>query len=295
MSEKVDDIQPEEGEMDSAAIWAEATGMSAPDSNEDDVGAEDDGDPGEEESGNTEGDEPDEEESGNTEGDEPDEEEGTDAEGDDAISRLQETVDKLKQQLEGKGEDKPKEKDPAPKEEFVDPYDRLDNKSKEVLQKFEEDYPEVKDAFQLSMGMAFERLIHHQSKEQTALVNQINKVLAPLLEMQNEYKSEREERRTRTEVPEYDKVTEWIGKQPKVVQKAYTDAMKAGGDDRKEVIELFRKSSEKQSTKEKERSIKAMAPVKSRRVPEPEEKGKAEDNMSHDELWKRITMSKPRR
>ena len=208
---------------------------------------------------------------------------------------MQETVDKLKQQLEGKGEDKPKEKDPAPKEEFVDPYDRLDNKSKEVLQKFEEDYPEVKDAFQLSMGMAFERLIHHQSKEQTALVNQINKVLAPLLEMQNEYKSEREERRTRTEVPEYDKVTEWIGKQPKVVQKAYTDAMKAGGDDRKEVIELFRKSSEKQSTKEKERSIKAMAPVKSRRVPEPEEKGKAEDNMSHDELWKRITMNKPKR
>lgn len=295
MSEKVDDIKPEEGEMDSAAIWAEVTGMPAPDSNEDDVGAEDDGDPGEEESADAEGDEPDEEESGNTEGDELDEEEGTDAEGDDAISRLQETVDKLKQQLEGKGEDKPKEKDPAPKEEFVDPYDRLDNKSKEVLQKFEEDYPEVKDAFQLSMGMAFERLIYHQSKEQTALVNQINKVLAPLLEMQNEYKSEREERRTRTEVPEYDKVTEWIGKQPKVVQKAYTDAMKAGGDDRKEVIELFRKSSEKQSTKEKERSIKAMAPVKSRRVPEPEEKGKAEDNMSHDELWKRITMSKPRR
>lgn len=294
MSEKVDDIQPEEGEMDSAAIWAEVTGMPAPDSNEDDVGAEDD-EPDEEEGTDAEGDEPDEEESGNTEGDEPDEEEGTDAEGDDAISRLQETVDKLKQQLEGKGEDKPKEKDPAPKEEFVDPYDRLDNKSKEVLQKFEEDYPEVKDAFQLSMGMAFERLIHHQSKEQTALVNQINKVLAPLLEMQNEYKSEREERRTRTEVPEYDKVTEWIGKQPKVVQKAYTDAMKAGGDDRKEVIELFRKSSEKQSTKEKERSIKAMAPVKSRRVPEPEEKGKAEDNMSHDELWKRITMNKPKR
>lgn len=294
MSEKVDDIQPEEGEMDSAAIWAEVTEMPAPDSNEDDVGAEDD-EPDEEEGTDAEGDEPDEEESGNTEGDEPDEEEGTDAEGDDAISRLQETVDKLKQQLEGKDEDKPKEKDPAPKEEFVDPYDRLDNKSKEVLQKFEEDYPEVKDAFQLSMGMAFERLIHHQSKEQTALVNQINKVLAPLLEMQNEYKSEREERRTRTEVPEYDKVTEWIGKQPKVVQKAYTDAMKAGGDDRKEVIELFRKSSEKQSTKEKERSIKAMAPVKSRRVPEPEEKGKAEDNMSHDELWKRITMSKPKR
>lgn len=267
---------PDEGEVDTASIWAEITGGEADESdaeNSEESTAED-----------AEG-------SGESEADEStDEPTATD----DAMEQLKDTVQKLKEQMDGKGDEKPQEK-PQPAQQaqdtFIDPYDRLDKKQQELLQKFEEDYPEVKDAFQLSMGMAFERLIYHQNKEQAALVNQINKVLIPLLEMQTEYKSEREERRTRTEVPEYDKVNEWIGKQPKVVQKAYTEAMKSGGDERKEVIELFRKSTEKQSVKEKERTIKSMAPIKSRRAPEPTAGSASEENMSPDELWNKITKS----
>lgn len=261
---------PDEGEVDTASIWAEITGGEADESdaeNSEESTAED------------------AEDSGESEADEStDEPTATD----DAMEQLKDTVQKLKEQMDGKGDEKPQPAQQA-QDTFIDPYDRLDKKQQELLQKFEEDYPEVKDAFQLSMGMAFERLIYHQNKEQAALVNQINKVLIPLLEMQTEYKSEREERRTRTEVPEYDKVNEWIGKQPKVVQKAYTEAMKSGGDERKEVIELFRKSTEKQSVKEKERTIKSMAPIKSRRAPEPTVGSASEENMSPDELWNKIT------
>lgn len=282
MSETINQPTDDNTDADSAAIWAEVTGIEkSEDADQDEESSTDDTDDTDEEGTGEEG------------ASETADDDDAPSEADDALSQLKDTVDKLKEKMEDKKDDK-KDEAPPPKDAFVDPYDRLDAKSKELLQKFEEDYPEVKDAFQLSMGMAFERLIHHQSKEQATLVNQINKVLAPLLEMQNEYKSEREERRTRTEIPEYDKVTEWIGKQPKVVQKAYTEAMKAGGDDRKEVIQLFRKASENQTDKQKEQSLRAMTPVRSRRAPEPEAKSTAEEGMSTNELWNRITKVKPK-
>ncbi len=211
----------------------------------------------------------------------------------DAFKSLTDMVGAIKDKLEkpAPAEEKPAAKSSTP--EFIDPADRLTDDQKAKLKQYGEDYPEIKEAFNLEMQMFAERLLNFHHTRETQLVDEIKAALEPLVGMHSEYTSEKKQRSARSSVPEYDDVAAWIETQPKIVRGAYATALTEGGESRAEVLAAFKASKpSKQATpamsETKTKALQAMKSPPKMRAPAVSDSDETHDPMA---IWNKITNS----
>lgn len=191
-------------------------------------------------------------------------------------------VDELKAQIaelsaklsevEGKAGKESAEEDTAEQpdsaDNWVDPAERLSEEEQNILKIFQEEHPEVRQAFDVQQRMFAERTVQLLSEQQDSMVNEFNRVLKPLIERVNSLSAESRETKVAGVFGDIrrEDVQSWVQSQSTgVVRRAYEAALSSSKvEDVREVIEAFQAAKAESQPKQKP-AIRKPSPIKTQK------------------------------